>query len=83
MTNKRIIWNDHSEPRLRRRGVTREMVRDVLAQGVVGDAYNIEGGERRHAKQMYFGTHELKVVYIERATEREIVTVEWLDYWKE
>jgi len=82
MTNKRLIWNDHSAERLRRRGITRQMVRVTLETGLPGEAVTAPGAEQRHAKRLYFGTHEMQVVYIERATERLIVTVEWLDYWK-
>ena len=82
MTNKRLVYGVHVLGRMRRRGVTRQMVRDVMARGAVGSAYNRKGSEPRQAKQLYFGRHELKVVYIERAEEIEFVTVEWTDYWK-
>ena len=82
MTNKPLGFTAHAIGRMVRREVTRQMVRDTLAAGLPGEAFTPPGGAPRLAKRLYFGAHELQVVYIESATERLVITVEWLDFWK-
>lgn len=74
MTYKVIRYSKHAAVQLKKRHVTRETVRWLLAKGerVTADTRH---GERRLAVQGKVGKRVLKLVYIERRNEIEIVTV--------
>jgi len=77
MTSKRIIYNARASAKMVRRRIRRTEVRWVLAQGVAVDANQRRGQEPRHAKEGEIRGRTLRVIYIERATEIEIVSPHW------
>lgn len=83
MTNLRIVYSVHAQGRMARREITDAMVRETLVLGVPGHAYTAKGKATRYAKKREFGGHMMQVVYFHHLPELvEVVTVEWLDYWK-
>ena len=87
MTPKLIVYDPHAAGRLKRRHVTRQMVRETLALGAYELGDTLPGAEQRHVKRRTFrheGTdRELYEVYLERADEIRVITVAWSDYWRE
>lgn len=77
MTPKQIIYSDHASGRLRSRGITRQNVRWLLAQGNRTKAPTLSGVQRWECVG-YLGHHEASVIFIEDATTILIVTVQWL-----
>lgn len=79
MTHKRIIWGTHTADALKVRGFTRQMIQWLLHQGIRAPE-RTDRGEQRWSRRGYFRGHgdEAKVVYVEQATNIEIVSVHWL-----
>jgi len=81
MTHKATIYSRHAAERLKERGITRWEVQAILHRGIYQQEFS--EGEPRHSKRLVLperhGEREIMVVYIERATERVIVTVEFTD----
>lgn len=74
MTFKLITYSGHALQRMEVRGITRPMVRGVLATGLwQREQYG------RVSKRAYVGRRELKVAYLEEAHEIHVVTVMWTD----
>lgn len=78
MTPKQIRYSDHAAMRLRQRGITRQAVRAVLAQGLA-EAARSDAGEPRWITWGKWKGRDLGVVYVERAAELLVVTVQWRD----
>jgi hypothetical protein len=77
MTHKRITYSDHATGRLKERRITRQSVRWLLAEGIRETA-ETRGGEQRWTVRGYLGKDEARVIFLERADEVHIVTVEWM-----
>lgn len=74
MTHKAIIVSDHAAQRLKARGITRQMVRDVLATGEDVTLAPRPGSDRR-ARMGETAKGLVTVIYRETATTIELVTV--------
>jgi len=77
MTPKRIELDPHLVGRMHKRGISREDVRWLLAEGLPAAA-ETRGGETRLAKRGYLGKREAKVVYLENAERILVITVMWV-----
>lgn len=77
VTPKIIVYSDHAAGRLRERGITRQMVRRLLATGAKGKATTVRGAQRWEASGK-LGRRIASIIYIESASEILVVTVQWL-----
>jgi len=74
VTYKAIVYSDHAAKMLKVRRLTRSDVRWLIARGVRGEGWSIIG-EKRLTADGKVGKRNLRLVFIERANEIEIVTV--------
>jgi hypothetical protein len=74
MTYKSIIYSRHAAKMLKVRRLSRRDVRWLIARGVRGEGLTILG-EKRLTADGKIGKRNLRLVFIERANEIEIVTV--------
>jgi hypothetical protein len=78
MNAKRIVYTDHARRRLRRRHITRQDVRWLLARGI-RTVIATKGPTTYWQCRGYLGRRdEANVVFIEDATSQLIVSVEWI-----
>lgn len=77
MTPKRIVYSDHAAARLRERAITRQQVRRLLATGARSKATTLIGAQRWESRGSIAG-RTASVIYIEKATTIEVVTVQWV-----
>ena len=77
MTPKRIEFDPHAVEQMRQRGISRNDVRWLLAQGLPAEA-ETRTGEVRRARRGYLGRREAKVVYLENAERLRVITVMWV-----
>jgi hypothetical protein len=74
MTYKAIRYSKHAAKMLKVRRLARADVRWLIARGVRGEGLSILG-EKRITADGRIGKRNLRLVFIERANEIEIVTV--------
>lgn len=76
MTYKAIIYDPHAAKMMKTRGIKRSDVRWLIAQGTRTKAPTFHSSEQRWKVVGTVGRRELGVVFIERANEILLVTVE-------
>ncbi|MGI8401205.1 MAG: DUF4258 domain-containing protein [Gemmatimonadaceae bacterium] len=74
MTHKPIRYSKHAAKQASVRHISRDSVRWMLAQGIREHA-DTRAGEKRWRVSGKVGKRDLYVIFIERASEIEIVTV--------
>jgi hypothetical protein len=77
MIAKRIEYGPHAASRLRRRHITRQDVRWLLARGI-RERIPTKGPTTYWSCRGYLGRDEARLVFIEYADHYFIVTVEWI-----
>lgn len=75
MTFKAIRYSNHAALRLRQRRITREEVRRIVTRGKREKVLTRTGREQRWKASDKIGKRTVNVIFIERATELEVVTV--------
>lgn len=76
MTYKAIIYDPHAAAQMKVRGIKRADVRWLIASGIRTKAPTLHSSEQRWKVVGTVGKRELGVVFIERANEILLVTVE-------
>jgi len=80
MTSKRVEYDRHAIDRMRERGITRQDVRWLLAQGRPASADQRMHSEPVFGREGYLESRrEAKIIYLENAERVYIVTVMWTD----
>jgi hypothetical protein len=78
MTNKLLLYSKHARRRMRERGFRRTEVRMMLAVGVVVETVVTAGGQRRFIREAKVRGKRARVIYVESATAKIIITILWV-----
>lgn len=76
MTHKPIIYSQHAADQMRIRKITRQDVQWLLARGIRSKT-RTDVGEQRWKVEGDISRRKLRVVFIERANEIEIVSAQY------